>query len=181
MCESQLEAKYRNLAQGTTLLESSLHVTIAEHVNSEIGLGTITDVESAKAWLRSSFLFQRLQRNPKHYAIGKDEQQTWQERLDQMIMDSVTELKASKLVETPEDGEEHQLRSTEYGDVMSKVGSSTSGSGLRLFMPTQFYLKQNTVSQVSHTNSVQTKSPKMKTIMDLDWNAGVRQIVSSFL
>ena len=121
MCESQLEAKYRNLAQGTTLLESSLHINIAEHVNSEIGLGTITDVESAKAWLRSSFLFQRLQRNPKRYVIGKDEGQTWQERLDQMILDSVTELKASKLVETPEDGEENQLRSTEYGDVMSKV------------------------------------------------------------
>ena len=111
------------MAQGTTLLESSLHVNIAEHVNSEIGLGTIIDVESAKAWLRNSFLFQRLQRNPKHYAVGKDEQQTWQERLDQMVLDSVTELKASKLVETPEDGEEHQLRSTEYGDVMSKVRS----------------------------------------------------------
>lgn len=32
------------------------------------------------------------------------------------------ELEASKLIETPEDGGEHQLRSTEYGDVMSKVG-----------------------------------------------------------
>lgn len=129
MCESQLEAKYRNIAQGTTLLESSLHVNLAEHVNSEIALGTIADVESAKAWLRNSFLFQRLQRNPKRYAIGKDEQQTWQERLDQMILDSVTELKASKLVETPEDGEEHQLRSTDYGDVMSKVGSATPDPG----------------------------------------------------
>lgn len=104
-------------------MESSLHVNIAEHVNSEIGLGTITDISSAKAWLRNSFLFQRLQRNPKHYAVGKGEQQTWQERLDQMVLDSVTELKASNLVETPKDGEEHQLRSTEYGDVMSKVRS----------------------------------------------------------
>ena len=122
MCESQLEAKYKNLAQGTTLLESSLHVNIAEHVNSEIGLGTITNIASAKAWLHNSFLFQRLQRNPEHYSIGKGEQQTWQERLDQMILDSVMELEASKLIETPEDGGEHQLRSTEYGDVMSKVG-----------------------------------------------------------
>ena len=90
-------------------------------MNSEVGLGTITDIQSAKAWLRNSFLFQRLQRNPKHYAIGKNEDQTWQERLDQMILDSITELKASKLVETPEGGEGHQLCSTEYGDVMSKV------------------------------------------------------------
>lgn len=152
MCESQLEAKYRNLAQGTTLLESSLHVNIAEHVNSEIGLGTITNVESAKAWLRNSFLFQRLQRNPKHYAIGKDAQQTWQERLDQMILDSVMELKASKLIETPEDGEENQLRSTEYGDVMSKVEAFYSWPQLRLLIPTQFYIKQKTVSRVSQTD-----------------------------
>lgn len=135
MCESQLEAKYRNLSQGTTLLESSLHVNIAEHVNSEIGLGTITDVESAKAWLRNSFLFQRLQKNPKHYAIGKDEQQTWQERLDQMILDSVTELKAGMLVETPEDGEEHQLRATEYGDIMSKVGVLLTASDTVTYTP----------------------------------------------
>lgn len=121
MCEPELEVKYKNLAQGTTLLESSLHVNIVEHVNSEIGLGTITDIESAKAWVHNSFFFQRLQQNPKHYAIGKDEQQTWQQRLDQMILDSVTELKASKLVEVPKGGEEHMLRSTEYGDVMSKV------------------------------------------------------------
>lgn len=129
LCESQLEAKYKNLAQGTTLLESSLHINIAEHVNSEIGLGTITDIESAKAWLHNSFLFQRLQRNPKHYAIGKDEQQTWQERLDQMVLDSVMELKASKLVESPEGGGEHLLRSTEYGDVMSKVADITFSLG----------------------------------------------------
>lgn len=101
-------------------------------MNSEIGLGTITDIESAKLWLRSSFFFQRLQRNPKHYAIGKDEQQTWQERLDQIILDSVTELKANQLVETPEGGEEHLLRSTEYGDVMSKVGDNYFWSQLRL-------------------------------------------------
>ena len=136
MCESQLEEKYRNLAQGTTLLESSLHINIAEHVNSEIGLGTITDIESAKSWLHNSFLFQRLQQNPKHYAIGKDEQQTWQERLDQMILDSVKELKASKLVETPEGEEKHLLCSTEYGDVMSKVWNVTPGLCYGLLTPT---------------------------------------------
>ena len=45
-----------------------------------------------------------------------------------MILDSVTELKASKLVETPGDGEDSQLRSTEYGDIMSKVRGFTPGT-----------------------------------------------------
>lgn len=46
-----------------------------------------------------------------------------------MILDSITELKASKLVETPDGGEEHLLCSTEYGDVMSKVGDVTPSLG----------------------------------------------------
>lgn len=120
LCELELENKYRNLAQGRTVLESSLHVNLSEHVNSEIGLGTIVNIESAKQWLRSSFLFQRLQKNPKHYAIGKGERQTWQERLDEMVTMSVKELKEGLLVRTGDDGDE-SLYSTDFGDIMSKV------------------------------------------------------------
>jgi ATP-dependent DNA helicase HFM1/MER3 len=120
MCELELEGKYKALAQGKTLLESCLHVNLSEHVNSEIGLGTIVDIESAKEWLHNSFLFQRLQKNPKHYAIGKQEQQTWQERLDEMVTLSVKMLKEGQLVMEVEEGSE-QLKSTEYGDIMSKV------------------------------------------------------------
>ena len=42
MCEQELEAKYKVLAQGQTILESSLHLGLSEHLNSEIALGTIT-------------------------------------------------------------------------------------------------------------------------------------------
>jgi hypothetical protein len=48
MCESELENKYRNLIQGRTVVESSLHQNLSEHLNSEIGLGTISDLTSAK-------------------------------------------------------------------------------------------------------------------------------------
>ena len=153
MCESQLEAKYRNPVQETTPLGLSLLVNIVEHVNSEIGLGTIRNVESAKAWLRNSFLFQRLQRNPGHYVIGKDERQTCEERLNQAIPDSLTELRVSGLVETSGDGEENRLRSTEYGDVMSKVKAFYSRLQPRWLIPAQFYLKQKMVSKVSQTET----------------------------
>lgn len=120
MCEPELESKYRALAQGRTPLESSLHTNLAEHINSEIGLGTIKDVDSAKEWLRSSFLFQRIQHNPHHYAIGKAGNMSWQERVDEMVLESIERLKENQLVESP-DEEPLSLRSTEYGDVMSKV------------------------------------------------------------
>ena len=123
LCEQSLENKYRSLAQGKTILESSLHTNLSEHLNSEIGLGTITSVASAKEWLRGSFLFQRIRKHPKHYALGKDDTQTWEDRIEDLVTQSVTKLRETQLIETSAHGENEELVSTEYGDIMSKVGS----------------------------------------------------------
>ena len=120
MCEAELKSKYEALAQGRSILESCLHSNLSEHINSEIGLGTIRDIDSAKNWLRNSFLYQRIQQNPRHYAIGKAGNQTWQQRVDDMVADSIKNLQESELV-TASGHDDSQLASTEYGDIMSKV------------------------------------------------------------
>ncbi|KAG5647300.1 hypothetical protein DXG03_000837 [Asterophora parasitica] len=120
-CEEELENKYRALVQGQTILESSLHANLSEHLNSEVGLGTITSISTAKEWLRGTFLFQRIRKNPKHYALGKDNDQTWEEKVDDLVMQSVEKLRETQLVESPTDGSGDQLISTDYGDIMSKV------------------------------------------------------------
>ncbi|KAK0497004.1 hypothetical protein EDD18DRAFT_1462647 [Armillaria luteobubalina] len=120
LCDTELESKYRQLVQGKTILESSLHVNLSEHLNSEIGLGTVTSISSATDWLRNSFLFQRIRKNPRHYALGKGEDQTWEERVDDLVMQSITKLKESELITCSKDAGDGQLSSTEYGDIMSK-------------------------------------------------------------
>ncbi|KDQ10599.1 hypothetical protein BOTBODRAFT_190414 [Botryobasidium botryosum FD-172 SS1] len=117
MCESEFEKKYRQLVSGTMILESCLHLNLTEHINSEIGLGTITDVESAKDWLHNSFLFRRLQKNPKHYALGKALNQSWQERLDDIVAQSISSLHESNLVQKLDND---LLKATEYGEIMSR-------------------------------------------------------------
>lgn len=118
LCEAELESKYRALAHGTTTIESSLHRNLVEHLNSEICLRTITDIKSARDWLRRSFLFQRIQKNPQHYDIGKEENESWQDKVDAIVMESIYSLRDSQLIMyTMEDG---ALCSTEYGDIMSK-------------------------------------------------------------
>ncbi|KAF8623461.1 hypothetical protein AX15_006245 [Amanita polypyramis BW_CC] len=119
ICESSLETKYRSLAQGATVIESSLHRNLAEHLNSEVGLGTIGSVNSAKEWLHNSFLFQRIRKNPNHYALGKKENQTWEDRMDDLVVQSFHKLADMNLIEFINGGEE--LRSTEYGNIMSKL------------------------------------------------------------
>lgn len=119
LCETELERKYRDLVQGTTPLESSLHTNLTEHLNSEIGLGTISDVKTAQEWLLRSFLYRRIQKNPQHYNIGKDDRQSWQDKVDSIVMDSIEQLRETELVTySPRNGE---LSSTEFGDIMSRV------------------------------------------------------------
>lgn len=129
MCERDLEAKYTALVSGQTVLESSLHLKLAEHLNAEIGLGTIKDTDSAKDWLKKSFLYQRIKKNPSHYALGKDADQTWEDKVDDLVINSIVKLKNTELVEYEGGQGNVQLTSTEYGDIMSK-----------------FYIRQSTVS-----------------------------------
>lgn len=121
MCESELEGKYRNLVQGKTVLESSLHLNLAEHINSEIGIRSITSLSTAKEWIRSSFLRQRVQKNPGHYQIGKEVNQTWEEKLDELALQSIAKLKESQLITNDEEKGVDNLLPTDYGEIMSKV------------------------------------------------------------
>lgn len=63
------QLKYERLLGGKELVESSLHRYLAEHLNAEILLGTITDVAVAMDWIRSTFLYIRGKKNPRHYNI----------------------------------------------------------------------------------------------------------------
>ncbi|KAF7311383.1 DEAD/DEAH-box DNA helicase [Mycena kentingensis (nom. inval.)] len=143
MCESELESKYRQLVQGKTIVESSLHTNLAEHINSEIGLGTINSVRSAKEWLRGSFLFQRVKKNPAHYALGKNDSQSWEDRIDDMVTQSIEKLRETKLIEEDTSGPAGDaLSSTEYGDIMSKFYIRQSTMRLILALPARPTLRE---------------------------------------
>jgi len=86
-------------------------------------MGTIRDIESAKSWLRSSFLYQRVKKNPGFYALTEDGPDIpWQERINEVVTTNVKELENSDLVKLTKTGKEAgKLFSTEFGDIMSKV------------------------------------------------------------
>lgn len=55
---------------GTEPVESGLHRHLIEHLNSEVVLGTISDLHVAMEWLTSTFLYIRARKNPRHYGIN---------------------------------------------------------------------------------------------------------------
>jgi len=58
------------LLSDTQQIESSLHTSLKEHLNVEIVLNTITNISEAITWLKSTFLYARILKNPKYYGIN---------------------------------------------------------------------------------------------------------------
>ena len=73
MTEKSSVARYQNLLAGAEAIESQLLHSLAEHVNAEIVLGTVTDIPSAIAWLKNSYLYVRIRKNPSFYGLRSKE------------------------------------------------------------------------------------------------------------
>ncbi|GAB1289931.1 Probable ATP-dependent DNA helicase HFM1 [Apodemus speciosus] len=61
--------KYVQMLACNDTVESSLHRHLIEHLNAEIVLHTITDVNVALDWIRSTLLYIRALKNPSHYGF----------------------------------------------------------------------------------------------------------------
>ncbi|CAM6091547.1 unnamed protein product [Calypogeia fissa] len=62
---------YENILSGSEPVESELLPSIAEHLNAEIVLMTVSDVGLAIEWLKCSYLYVRMRKLPEHYKIEK--------------------------------------------------------------------------------------------------------------
>jgi ATP-dependent DNA helicase HFM1/MER3 len=106
---------YERLVQGSESLESCLHLNLIDHLNAEIGLGNVSDVDSAVKWLAGTFLFVRLRRNPTHYNLKEGANQDDEdELLREICKKDINLLRECGLVE-PE-----RLSSTQFGEAMAR-------------------------------------------------------------
>ena len=111
-------SKYEKLVSGQELLESSLHLNLIDHLNAEIGLGTIQDIHTAKKWLAGTFLYVRLGKNPGHYKIeGDSAGQSLDERVESICRRDLGLLKDVDLIA---EGTNTRLTATEFGNTMAR-------------------------------------------------------------
>jgi ATP-dependent DNA helicase HFM1/MER3 len=116
------------MGSNLSTLESCLHQSLSEHLNSEIVLGAIINVETAREWLRNTFLFQRIQINPSHYGLSKAaEWQTWEAYFDALVADTLHNLKANKLMTDEVNG---RMSATEFGVIASRAYVKQSSMSL---------------------------------------------------
>lgn len=58
---------YRQILKEGKEIESMLHESLPEHINAEITMGTINNISEAKEWIRTTFLYRCVRKNPAKY------------------------------------------------------------------------------------------------------------------
>lgn len=107
---------YERMVSGEEVLESCLHRNLIEHLNAEIGLGTVRDLRTAKQWLAGTFLYVRLQKNPSHYRFKEDiDNSNEDELLEQLCKKDICLLHDAGFIDR-----QPQLASTVYGEAMAR-------------------------------------------------------------
>ena len=64
---------YLNLLNMQIALESQMLKSLPDHLNAEVVQGAVSSIRDAVNWLSYTYLYIRMLRNPKHYAIPSDE------------------------------------------------------------------------------------------------------------
>lgn len=88
--------RYEQLVNGSELVESTLKPVLPEFLNAELALRTIGDVSQAIDWLRSTYLYVRIQRAPGQYGVphqlepGGDALDRWLK--ERLVLTTVREL-----------------------------------------------------------------------------------------
>ncbi|KAI4723607.1 P-loop containing nucleoside triphosphate hydrolase protein [Aureobasidium sp. EXF-10727] len=122
---------YEQLLSGQERLESCLHLNLVEHLNAEIGLGMIPDLQAARKWLAGTFLKVRLEDNPTHYQMhGDTPNRNLGARLEQICENAISKLRRLELIEHGP-----TLKSTEYGDAMARYYMSLATMESILSLP----------------------------------------------
>lgn len=117
--QERLESRYGSLKSLTRSCVNAyvrLHLNLVEHVNAEIGLGTIIDMQTAKKWLHGTFLRIRIQDNPSHYRIEGD---TSGSNLDDRL-EKICRAVISQLVDNELAVHGMKFSLTEYGEAMAR-------------------------------------------------------------
>ncbi|XP_021824640.1 DExH-box ATP-dependent RNA helicase DExH17 isoform X1 [Prunus avium] len=124
---------YENLLNGCEMVESQLLSCLTEHLTAEIVQLTVSNIPSAIEWMKCSFLYVRMKKNPGHYAVRKVISKDHIEKhMQDVCVKKVNELSHHQMIWTDKDG--FLLKPLEPGRLMTK-----------------YYLKFDTMKHIMQT------------------------------
>lgn len=110
--------RHQQMGSGQKLIESTLHHELVEHINSEVGLRAGCTIDDLQSWLRGTFLYARIAKNPSYYmAAAGDGRLSVEGTLEKLCSDALSQLDSHRLIDqNPDRG----VVSTDFGDILSK-------------------------------------------------------------
>lgn len=150
----------------------SLHLNLIDHLNSEIGLGTITNASMAKQWLQGTFLYVRLMTNPEHYRIdGSAPSRTLDARLENICTDGIAALEEYNLVQSAP-----KLHCTEFGDAMARYYLQFDTMKVFLSLPAQSKVSEilSAISQAAEFREIRFRANEKPTYRDLNKSSSIK-------
>ncbi|XP_052485594.1 DExH-box ATP-dependent RNA helicase DExH17 isoform X2 [Gossypium raimondii] len=126
---------YENLLNGCEMVESQLLSCLTEHLTAEIVQLTISDITKAIEWMKCSYLYVRMKKNPGNYAVKKGiRREQVEKHMQEICVQNVNELSCHQMIQTDQDG--FALKPQEPGRLMTK-----------------YYLKFNTMKHIMQAPS----------------------------
>ncbi|XP_041446476.1 probable ATP-dependent DNA helicase HFM1 isoform X2 [Xenopus laevis] len=117
MTRLSTKEKYLQMLDGAETIESSLHKHLVEHLNAEIALHTITDVNVALEWIRSTFLYIRALKNSAYYGFSEGlDKMGIEAKLQELCLKNLNDLSSVGLIKMDE---EINFKPTETGKLMA--------------------------------------------------------------
>ncbi|KAG8531018.1 uncharacterized protein KY384_004375 [Bacidia gigantensis] len=166
--------KYEKLISGQEVLESCLHSNLIDHLNAEIGLGTILSLQAAKRWLSGTFLYVRLEKNPGHYRIDGDViDQSVDDRVELICKRELELLHSAGLISVDVNGD---LRATEFGDAMARYYVRFETMKMILGLGSQPKLSDilSAIVQADEYHDIRLRGNEKKLFKELNRQQGIR-------
>lgn len=118
MTKTTFRDSIEKMLTGNLVVDSQLHKFLTEHINSEIVLGTITDVDIARKWIDATFLRVRLMKNPENYGLkATSKPELKNKTLINWCNTGIDKLLNYRMIKKNEQG---RLESTEPGKAMAR-------------------------------------------------------------
>lgn len=150
----------------------SLHLNLIDHLNAEIGLGTVTSVSSAKKWLTGTFLYVRLKDNPEHYKIADDAPgRNLDERLENICKRGIKLLIENDLVRGAA-----QFQTTPFGEAMARyyVQFETMSRFMALGPGAKISEILSAIAQAAEFKEIRFRAGEKSTYKELNKNASIK-------
>lgn len=95
MTSEDQKSYYDNVSLSAEVIESNLPKSLIEHICSEITQTVINNIDEAILWLKSTFFYVRVKKNPEYYGFEVYEESLLQD----LCINTIQSLSDAKIVE----------------------------------------------------------------------------------